>query len=256
MAVTEAPVSTAKKERWTAHWAHLYDEVVTSGLCTGCAGCVVACPHDVLGYNDNEGVYKPFHLEEEGGPAGCGHGDKGCTSCTRACPRFRAWEPEIDEFMFGRTRTAEEPSGVCKDIVLARAIDPELAEVGQDGGLVSALLVYALEHDMIDAALVSYLEGDGSTWKAVPGIARNRADVIASAGSRYTYSANTLAYLDLEKEDERIALVGMSCQSSIPPVMKQRKAGKVARKLTLSIGLLCSKTFDDAIFEEIGRAHV
>jgi len=114
--------------------------------------------------------------------------------------------------------------------------------------------VYALEHDMIDAALVSYLEGDGSTWKAVPGIARNRADVIASAGSRYTYSANTLAYLDLEKEDERIALVGMSCQSSIPPVMKQRKAGKVARRLALSIGLLCSKTFDDAIFEELFEA--
>ena len=91
------------------------------------------------------------------------------------------------------------------------------------------------------------MEGD-------PGIARNRADVIASAGSRYTYSANTLAYMDLEKEDERIALVGMSCQSSIPPVMKQRKAGKVARKLSLSIGLLCSKTFDDAIFEELFEA--
>src|SRR5207247_9381769 len=35
---------------------------------------------------------------------------------------------------------------------------------------------------------------------------------------------------------------------------KQRKAGKVARKLTLSIGLLCSKTFDDAIFEELFEA--
>ena len=60
--------------------------------------------------------------------------------------------------------------------------------------------------------------------------------------------------MDLEKEDERIALVGMSCQSSIPPVMKQRKAGKVARRLALNIGLLCSKTFDDAIFEELFEA--
>ena len=243
--------SPDKKERWSFSWKHLYDEVVTTGLCTGCAGCVIACPHDVLDYNDLEGVYKPFQTEDYGGPADCSHGDKACTSCTRACPRFRAWEPELDNFLFGRERTVEEPSGVFKDIFLARASDGELHDVGQDGGLVSAILVYALEHDLIDAALVSYLEGDGSTWKAVPGVARNRAEVIASAGSRYTYSANTLAYKDLEKEDERIALVGMSCQSSVPPAMKQRKAGKVARRLSLNIGLLCSKTFDDAIFDEL-----
>jgi len=236
------------------HWAHLYDEVVTSGLCTGCAGCVIACPHDVLGYRDDAGVYKPIQIEEYGGPGDCSHGEKGCTMCTRACPRFRSWEPDIDEFMFGRSRADEEVSGIAKDIVLARAVDTELHEQGQDGGLVSAILVYALEHDLIDAALVSYLEGDGSSWKAVPGVARNREQVLASAGSRYTYSANTLAYLDLEKADERIALVGMSCQSSVPPVMKQRKAGKVARRLSLNIGLLCSKTFDDSIFEELLEA--
>ena len=157
--------------------------------------------------------------------------------------------------MFGRARTVEEPSGVFKDIVLARATDPVLAEVGQDGGLVSALLLYALEHDIIDAALVSYLEGDGTSWKAIPGVARTKEEIIASAGSRYTYSANTMAYVDaIESGAERIALVGMSCQSSVPPVMKQRKAGKVARRLSLNIGLLCSKTFDDAIFEELFEA--
>ncbi|MDQ1466043.1 MAG: coenzyme hydrogenase subunit beta [Actinomycetota bacterium] len=250
---TTEPVE--KKERWSFSWKHLYDEVVTTGLCTGCAGCVIACPHDVLDYDDLLGVYKPVQIENDyGGPRDCSHGDKACTSCTRACPRFRAWEPEIDEFLFGRARNAEEVSGISKDIVLARASDPELHEVGQDGGLVSAILVYALEHDIIDAALVSYLEGDGTTWKAIPGIARTRAEVIASAGSRYTYSANTLAYMDLEKDEERIALVGMSCQSSSPPAMKQRKAGKVARRFSLNIGLLCSKTFDDAIFEELFEA--
>jgi len=250
---TTEPVE--KKERWSFSWKHLYDEVVTTGLCTGCAGCVIACPHDVLDYDDLLGVYKPVQIENDyGGPRDCSHGDKACTSCTRACPRFRAWEPEIDEFLFGRPRQPDELSGISKDIVLARASDAELHEVGQDGGLVSAILVYALEHDVIDAALVSYLEGDGSTWKAVPGIARTRAEVIASAGSRYTYSANTMAYKDLAKDEERIALVGMSCQSSSPPAMKMRKAGKVARRFSLNIGLLCSKTFDDAIFEELFEA--
>jgi coenzyme F420 hydrogenase subunit beta len=236
-------------------WKHLYDEVVTSGLCTGCAGCVVACPHDVLGYNDDEGVYKPFHLEEELGPDNCIHGEKGCTSCTRACPRFRSWETEIDTHLFGRQRTVDEVDGISKDIILARAADPKVHELGQDGGLVSAILIWCLEHGYIDAALVSYLEGDGTSWKAIPGVARTPEEVLAAAGSRYTYSANTMAYAEaVEGGAEKLALVGMSCQSSVPPVMSVRKAGKPARRFVLNIGLLCSKTFDDAIFEELFEA--
>ena len=55
----------AKQGRWTAQWKELYAEVITTGLCTGCAGCVVTCPHDVIGYEHEEGKYIPFHLEEE-----------------------------------------------------------------------------------------------------------------------------------------------------------------------------------------------
>ena len=229
--------------------------MVTSGRCTGCAGCVVACPYDVLGYEDGDGVYKPFHVEEELGPEDCLHGRKGCTSCTRACPRFGSWETEIDEMLFGRAREAAQVSGVYKDVLLIRAADEQVHEVGQDGGLVSAILIWALEHGYIDAALVSYLEGDGSTWKAIPGVARTRDEVLAAAGSRYTYSANTMAYPEaIAGGAEKIALVGMSCQSSVPPVMTVRKAGKVARRFALNIGLLCSKTFDDSIFEELFEA--
>ncbi len=238
------------------HWAHLYDEVVTSGLCTGCAACVIACPYDVLGYDEEAGRYKPFHVPEEGGAADCTHGVKGCTLCTRACPRFRDWESEADTYLFGRPREEAEVAGVSSTICLARATDPELAQRGQDGGLVSALLVWALEHDVVDAALVSALEGDGSGWKAVPAVARSRKEVLDAAGSRYTYSANTLAYAQaLEGGAERIALVGMGCQTSAPAIMAARKAGKVARRFSLSIGLLCSKTFDDAIFPELFEAR-
>ena len=54
--------------RWTAQWKELFEEVITTGLCTGCAGCVVTCPHDVIGYEHAEGKYVPFHLEDELGP--------------------------------------------------------------------------------------------------------------------------------------------------------------------------------------------
>ena len=228
---------------------------MTSGLCTGCAACVVACPHDVLEYESADGIYRPWHLDIDGGRTDCTHGEKGCTLCTRACPRFRNWEGEIDTHRFARERTADEVWGIG-DVFLARATDESLVENGQDGGVVSAILIYALEHDIIDAALVSGLEGDGSTWRAQPRVARTRDEVLATAQSRYTYSANLLAYPEaVEGGAERIALVGMGCMASAPGAMQVRKAGKLARRLSLTIGLLCSKTFDDAIFEQLFEAN-
>src|SRR5204863_9755962 len=114
----------------------------------------------------------------------------------------------------GRERRPEEVDGISKDIILARAADPEILEKGQDGGLVSAILLWAMEHGYIDAALVSYLEGDGTSWKAVPGVARTREEILAAAGSRYTYSANPMAYEQaIAGGASKLALVGMSCQS-------------------------------------------
>ncbi|HEX6423842.1 MAG TPA: Coenzyme F420 hydrogenase/dehydrogenase, beta subunit C-terminal domain, partial [Acidimicrobiales bacterium] len=114
------------------------------------------------------------------------------------------------------------------------------------------LLIWARENDYIDAALVSYLEGDGTTWKATPGVATTNEQILNAAGSRYTYSANTLALPEaLAAGHSRLALVGMSCQSSVPPVMWSRKVGKTGKPFLFNIGLLCSKTFDDSIFGEL-----
>src|SRR5918998_6494 len=179
MAVTENAPPVAKPARWTAQWKELYSEVVQTNLCTGCAGCVISCPHDVIGYTHEPGAYKPFHLEDELGPDNCIHGEKGCTTCTRACPRFRS-------------------------------------------------------------------------WKARPGVAATKEQVLESAGSRYTYSANTMALPEaVAAGHQRLALVGMSCQSSVPPIMWSRKVGKVSKPILFNIGLLCSKTFDDSIFFEL-----
>ncbi|NQV97400.1 MAG: Coenzyme F420 hydrogenase/dehydrogenase, beta subunit C-terminal domain [Acidimicrobiaceae bacterium] len=250
MTITDSP--TATTGRWTHQWKELYEEVITTGLCTGCAACVISCPHDVIGYEHEEGKYKPFHLEEELGLDNCVHGEKGCTSCTRACPRFRAWEPEADMQLFGRTRKDEEMYGQYRQLLMVRATDEATQNKGQDGGFVGAMLIWLLKHDYIDAALTSFVPGDGSSWKALPGLARTAQEVLASSGSRYTYSANTLAIRDAQKEGlNRLALVGMGCQSSALPIMWKRKVGKIGKPFLFNIGLLCSKTFDDAIFEEL-----
>ena len=154
--------------------------------------------------------------------------------------------------LFGRVREPNEMYGITKDLLLCRASDAYVHKIGQDGGFVSALLIWAMDEGYIDCALTSFLEGDGTSWKAIPGLARNKDEILASAGSRYTYSANTLAVKQaLEEGYSKLALVGMSCQSSALPIMWSRKVGKAGKPFLFNIGLLCSKTFDDAIFEEL-----
>lgn len=230
-------------DRPYGQWKELYHEVVTTGLCTGCAACVMACPRDVLGY-DHEKTYTPFNVEDSTPTDDCVHGQRGCDICTKACPRFRIWEVECDEALFGRARTADEVFGIHKEVLLVRATAPEILSAGQDGGLVSALLIYGLENGLIDGALVSAFSTE-RTFDAVPAVATTREEVLATAGSRYTYSANPLAMKEAEKRGlKNLALVGMSCQASINGTLSARNVAKYKRRIGLVIGLLCSKSFD------------
>lgn len=120
------------------HWRELFREVVDTGLCTGCSGCIVVCPRDVLIAGPDD---LPVQIGHGMDRDECAIGDRGCDVCTRACPRFRTWEPELDTVVAGRPREPAEVFGPSRGLVLARATDPQVAAAGQDGGLVSALLV-------------------------------------------------------------------------------------------------------------------
>ncbi len=225
------------------HWRELYREVVDTGLCTGCAACVMACPRDVLGYTDD---YFPLQIGEGMAHDQCVIGDRGCDICTRACPRFRSWESELDEALFGRPRDPDsEIYGQARSILLTRATEKAVHEAGQDGGLVSTLLIWGLETERIEGAVTSKIVDDKrGPFDAEPFLATTREDVLATAGSRYTYSANPLAMAEAdERKLKQVALVGMSCQASINGSVQARGVNKYKRKIALTIGLLCSKTF-------------
>jgi coenzyme F420 hydrogenase subunit beta len=186
----------------------------------------------------------------EADPTRCAHGERGCTLCTRACPRFRSWETDADLARWSRARTPAEVFGVHRSILLVQATDPRVCEVGQDGGLATALLLYALEKGHIDAALVGRYD---EQMRPRPALARTPDEVLAAAGSRYTYSPNTLAFAQVVGA-ERIGMVGVGCQTSIPAVAAARGARRLADRFALVVGLLCSMTFDDAVFGELLEA--
>jgi coenzyme F420 hydrogenase subunit beta len=223
-------------------WRELYHEVVATNVCTGCAACVMACPRDVLEY-DHSQTYHPFNVELSTAFDDCVHGQRGCDICTRACPRFRDWEVECDQALFGRVRQADEVSGIRRGVFLCRAADPEVLEAAQDGGLVSALLIWGLETGRVEGALTSRLSST-RLWDGEPFLATTRTEVLEAAGSRYTYAATPLAMAEAERRGlKRLALVGMSCQASINGTLQARRVNKYARRIEITLGLLCSKSF-------------
>jgi coenzyme F420 hydrogenase subunit beta len=232
----------AGSDRDRTQWRELFHEVVATNLCTGCAACVMACPRDVLEYDHSE-TYHPFNVELSTAADDCVHGQRGCDICTRACPRFRDWEVECDQALFGRVRQADEVSGIRRGVFLCRAADPEVLEAAQDGGLVSALLIWGLETGRVEGALTSRLSST-RLWDGEPYLATTRTEVLEAAGSRYTYAATPLAMAEAERRGlKRLALVGMSCQASINGTLQARRVNKYARRIEITLGLLCSKSF-------------
>ena len=99
-----------------------------------------------------------------------------------------------------------------------------------------------LETDRIEGALTSRLSS-ARRWDGEPFLATNRDEVFEAAGSRYTYAANPLAMKEASGGLQRLALVGMSCQASINGTLQARRVNKYARRIEITLGLLCSKSF-------------
>ena len=243
------PGSPAKRRLAPYTWEHLVALTLGTGACSGCAGCVLACPRGVLDLD--QGAWEPrlaAAAQVEGDGGRCLYSARGCDLCARACPRFGAWEDDGDRAVRGRARSRRTRCWASTaGIFLAAATDPAIAAAGQDGGLASALLVYALEHGVIDAALVS---GVGPGLHPRPAVARRPG----GGAGRGRVALHLLAPTSWRRGRPRrcgaarLGLVAVGCQASVPAVARSRGARRLAGRFALTIGLLCSRTFTDDLF--------
>ncbi len=203
--------------------------VIETGRCLGCGACVLVCP---LGCLDYESGHPKLSKE-------C----KTCGICARICSSYEWSLPQLEKFAFGRERLPEEEFGVYRRLVVARAKEEAILNVSQDGGVVTTLLLYALENKLIEGAIVSGTD-ERKPFFPVPKLATTRQEVMNSAGTKYFYSPNLLALSEsVRQKKANIAFVGTPCQ--IRAVRKLQVAGlkKYVDSVRFSIGLLCSESF-------------
>ncbi len=207
----------------------LEKSVVKAGRSVGCGACVVVCPFACLEYFEGN----PKLVKE------C----KVCGICAGACPRHEWSWSKAENFLFGRERKAEEEFGVHRRLVVAKAQDEKILKVCQDGGVVTALLLSALENGLVDSVIVSGVSREKPFCPA-PKLATTTEEILESAGTKYSYSPNVLALAEAVKEKKAgVAFVGTPCQIHAIRRMQMFGLKKYTAPLKFLIGLMCSECF-------------
>lgn len=203
--------------------------VVLPEKCVSCAACVVVCPFNCLDYVEQ----KPKIIKE------C----EVCGICPQVCPQYDLSWPALEEFVFGKRSKPEEEFGIYKRLVIAQATDKNVLQVCQDGGVVSALLSFALGNGTIDGAAISGISKE-RILHPVPRLATTSEEVLECAGTRYFYSPNLLALQEGVKQNmESIAFVGTPCQVLAIRRIQMVPLKKYTKKLGVVIGLMCTESF-------------
>lgn len=116
------------------------------------------------------------------------------------------------------------------------------------GGIVTQLLVFALEKGLIDGALVIRMRKD-NPLEPEAFIARTKEEIISASKSKYCPVAANTGLKQIRRENGRFAVVGLPCH-----MHGIRKAENVLKglntRIVIHIGLLCSHmvNFDGTLF--------
>ena len=224
----------------------LMEEVVKPGKCVGCAACVAICPVDVFDYVDENPV--------NARPEACVN----CVLCADVCPVLRPPDNDLPDFLELQEPVKDEGYGPYAYGLYVRATDPEILAKGQDGGMVSALILHGFEKGTLGGAILGDVLPDNRQI-GYQKLARNRKDVLSCAASRYTYSPNTLALQKAMRENvSPLAVVGVPCQ--VDGVRLQQNSSIrlemstwYRENISLVFGLFCSEAFTHESIEKLGE---
>ena len=232
-------------------FSDLIVEVQERGICGKCGGCASFC---------SAREYNALTLDADGAPR---YADEDrclkCGICYLICPQIPVLDDELRE-RHGWTA----PIGPVRRMASAAAADEAVRAAGTDGGVVTALLVHALEKHIIQAAVVSR-ETDAFGREVL--VATTPEEIVGAAGSHYdesrqlheagrqctTFSPTVREIRDLRQQDiRRIAVVGTPCQ--IHTLRKMQLLNVLpSDTVTLTIGLFCMESFafDEPVRERL-----
>lgn len=208
------------------------ERVLDAGFCTGCGACIDVCPY-FRSYRGRTAVLFPCTVEEG--------------RCFAWCPKINVDLDDLSRRFFG-TAYDGAPLGTYQSIAIAKAGPAMKQAAFQAGGVVSALLYFALTKGFIDGAVVTDREG----LLPVPRFITNPDDILACASSKYS-AAPTLSAVNraVAEGHGTIGLVGTPCQILAASQMRSNALNRddFVDPFGLIVGLFCTWAVDYRLFE-------
>jgi coenzyme F420 hydrogenase subunit beta len=218
----------------------LIKEVHEQGICGECGGCVSFCSAEDL---------KAIEMSESGPPRYYNKDNcLRCGICYLVCPQTHVLDKELNEKYHYKVSI-----GNYHKVTSSRAKSEEIRQNATDGGVVTAILNYLLDKNLINGAIVSKKEGP---FNRVPFFATTKKDLLEAAGSHYDISQGVVGLENynsfvptitklksiVSSDMMSIAVVGTPCQ-----IMSIRKMQELsilpAHIVKYTLGLFCNLNF-------------
>lgn len=162
-----------------------------------------------------------------------------CVICLEICPRVHPDPTPYEERFLGQ-RAQEPELGFFLGAFSVKAAEKR-GKV-QYGGVVTALIRFALETGWADAAFLLKRSAD---WKAMSYLAASPEEVESSAGSKYSCYPAAHSLTPATERFNNIIYVGLPCQiGAMRRMMTREKYDHASSKIKLMIGLVCSACFE------------
>jgi len=204
--------------------------IVENDLCTSCGTCAGICPTSAISMKKNLGIYVPFIDSSK------------CTSCgicLLVCPGYSVDFKMLNNQIFGNI-PQNHMIGNFIESHIAYAKDVQIRKVSQSGGIITTLLIHALNENLIDGAIVTRMK---TPFQPEVFIAKSEKEIISASKSKYCPIPLNHIIKKLSEIDGKYAYVGLPCH--IHGIRKAEKKFKwLQDKILFHFGLICEGTLN------------
>jgi len=205
-------------------------EIIDRNLCSYCGACISFCEH--LEPGDDTPVLKEECSLDKEGVLNCGKNG----TCYDVCPMTGTDIEGLEGMFFDSECMKDEYLGIYKTLIAGKT-----AIEGQDGGVVTSMLVAGVEKGLFDCAIVAERE-DG--YNAVPKITEDVEAIKRAKGTKYVQCPMVSKIGEAVKRGKRrIAIVGTPCEITAIRKIQSVLLREVPQIEITAIGLFCFESF-------------